>query len=136
MIFATLLLAAGWRLNSWDIERTALIGLVLMGLITWAAWVTGQNSHEVIHDLVTVPHAVIDEHGAWATRTLIVIGITGLLAVWGLWRPLVGQWKTGLLFVAILGSSLAFYTAHLGGLIHHPEIWPLFQTPSHPGHHH
>lgn len=135
MSFGLLLWSLGWGLKSWDLQRMALAWLVVIGLLTWFAYWTGQNSHAPLHDLLTVPHAVIDHHAHWAWRALIAVEATTILAAIGLWQPPRPVLKAGILIIAGIGTALIFYTAHLGGLIHHPETWPDFK-PAAPKHHH
>lgn len=134
-LFGIVIWLSGWRLKEGSMQRVALGWMILMGLITIPVYLTGQNAHEIIHDMPGVSHDIIDQHAQWALYALIAIEASALLALIGLWkhrpfsREISHLWKGAILIAAFLGFAFAFYTAHLGGQIRHTETRPGFVPP-------
>ncbi|MGE0129250.1 MAG: hypothetical protein AB7U82_14335 [Blastocatellales bacterium] len=70
---------------------------------------------------------LIESHQDAALFSSIIVGVSGVLALFGLWRSrreeALPRWVTvSALFLALAGSELMGWTAHLGGEIRHTEI--------------
>jgi uncharacterized membrane protein len=97
---------------------------ILLSLSALPVYFTGEPTEELVEGLPGVSEASIEEHEELAKTSLLVVLVTGAVALAGL------IWKTGLarilrvvVLVLALGSSgLMAVTAHLGGQIRHPEL--------------
>jgi uncharacterized membrane protein len=106
------------------LTHTAFILLLLAALSALPVYFTGEPTEELVEGLPGVSEASIEEHEELAKTSLLVVLVTGAVALAGL------IWKTGLarilrvvVLVLALGSSgLMAVTAHLGGQIRHPEL--------------
>lgn len=115
-------------MRSKDASIIALVWIIFVGIITIPVYMTGQNGHELVHDLPGVSHTFIDRHEQWATFSLIAIELTAIFAIMLFF--ILRQAKKGLLqlwtllFLLPLASSalLVAYTAWLGGEIRHTEM--------------
>lgn len=121
-----LLLAARWR-RSAELTNAALVVFVLAAAAAGTAYLTGEPAEGAVEDLAAVTEASIEQHEEAATVALVLTGLLGAGALFGLIgfrrQPLPPGWFTGAALVGALvaGGSMA-YTANLGGQIRHPEI--------------
>lgn len=126
-LFSLLLL--GWALirRSPELLKTALGVVVLVGLTTIPTYLTGEPAEHTIEHLPGVDKAFVEEHetmGQFALACGVVLSVVAAAAlgvgVRSSKRLLIGA------LVVWLANALAFgvmgYTAHLGGMIRHPEI--------------
>lgn len=107
----------------------AMLLIVVAALGAGVAKWTGEEAEDIVEDsgLVVVSHDLIHDHeeaAEWAFYAAAVLGLMALAAlVLGrknkpMPRPLV----LAVLVVGLGVSGYMGYTAHLGGLINHPEI--------------
>ncbi|MEI2737888.1 MAG: hypothetical protein V9F01_03785 [Chitinophagaceae bacterium] len=107
-------------------KTLSLYLLVLSALLTVPVFLTGEGTEELVEHMPGVNEGTIEKHEEMAKISLIVIIITGVIALSGIFfRKNAGITK--IIFVAALILSLASFgtmaqTAHLGGLIRHSEI--------------
>lgn len=126
-LFSLLLLAWAVIRRSPELLKVALIAVLLAGLSSVPAYLTGEPAEEVIEHMPGVDEAFIEEHESMGKFALVsgiglAIAATIALAV-GLTKPnylLAGAIVVGLLNALVFG--VMGYTAHLGGMIRHPEI--------------
>lgn len=126
VLLGTLVLAAALLLRHDGVRQTAYALLAAAGLFAAPAYFSGEPAEEVVEGIPAVQEAVIEEHEQTAEAALVAAGITGVLAL-GL---LVGERRKRLpaalpvvVLLSALGTTGAMgWTAHLGGLIRHPEI--------------
>ncbi|MFN7019541.1 MAG: hypothetical protein ACK4RG_09790 [Fimbriimonadales bacterium] len=126
-LFSLLLLAWAVLRRSPELLKIALIAVLLAGLSSVPAYLTGEPAEEVIEHMPGVDEAFIKEHESMGKFALVsgiglAIAATIALAV-GLTKPnylLASAIVVGLLNAFVFG--VMGYTAHLGGMIRHPEI--------------
>ena len=126
-IFALAVLAWGLLRRSPEVQRAAMLAMVVIAVFTVVAYLTGKGAEEVVEHLPGISHDLVEEHeeaALWAGWLLVA---TGLAAAWALWAGRGGRrapgWTTGaVLLLGALGFAASARTAHLGGLIRHPEI--------------
>lgn len=128
---ATLLLLVGWRRRSHELLTAAATGLVLLALSTVAVQQSGEGSEEIVEGLPGVDHEWVEEHEEAAEVTLVVVGVTGAVALLYLLlaaRPereaVTRRLLVGLLLLAALASVSLGRTAYVGGQVRHPEVRP------------
>lgn len=107
-------------------KTISLYMLVAAAIFTAPVYLTGEGTEELVEHLPGVNEAAIEKHEDMAKISLIVIIITGIVALIGLLlRKNAAVAK--LAFIGAVLLSLASFgtmaqTAHLGGLIRHSEL--------------
>ncbi|MBY0451247.1 MAG: hypothetical protein K2X01_11545 [Cyanobacteria bacterium] len=135
MILGLVLWGMALSLDIPQLYQTTLVWIMAMGAITILVYLTGTNSHELIHGLPGVRHEFIDTHQQWGTYSLsalLLASLTALVSLIMMQRAggsLSRFWKQCIFLTVLVSVGLTFYTAHLGGLIRHTEIRPGF-TPA------
>ena len=128
--------AALWR-KSRDLAEAGFAALLLLALLSIAAFKTGGPAAHLIHTIPGILRDQIHEHaeaadfGFWESEILGVLGLAGLWLMRGgkaAPRKLVVGAAAGALFV----TTVFLRIAHLGGLIRHPEISSDFSPPPAP----
>jgi len=107
-------------------KTLSLYFLVAAALFTAPVYLTGEGTEELVEKLPGVTEHAIEEHEEMAKISLIIIIITGVLALVGLFlrknataaRFIFG----GALLLSLASFGTMAKTAHLGGLIRHSEI--------------
>ena len=121
------LMGAGlWRKKS-ELIIAAHILLIVAGVGTLAAVLTGEGAEEIVEDLAGVSGSIIHEHeeagelARWFGLALAGFSLFVLLARRRM--TLVRRWGNQVtLALGILVTVLVGWTAYLGGPIRHPEI--------------
>ena len=112
--------------------RIALGFTVVLALFTVPVYLGGEPAEEIVEDLPSVPHAVLEEHEEIAKVTFVATEVLGALALLGL-AP---AWKRGRvpkhlayggLVLVLIAFGLLARTAYLGGQIRHTEIREILQ---------
>ena len=107
-------------------KSLSLYLLVAAAVLTAPVFLTGEGTEELVEHIPGVNEGTIEKHEEMAKISLIVIIITGAIALLGIFlRKNTGI--TRVMFIAASILSLASFgtmaqTAHLGGLIRHSEI--------------
>ncbi|MDM7461854.1 MAG: hypothetical protein P3X24_009455 [bacterium] len=126
-LFSLLLLAWAVLRRSPELLKIALVAVLLAGLSSVPTYLTGEPAEEVIEHMPGVDEAFIEEHESmgkfalWSGVGLAIVAVVALGA--GLRNPnrlILGAavaWLVNALVFGVMG-----YTAHLGGMIRHPEI--------------
>jgi uncharacterized membrane protein len=120
------LLILGMIKKNESYKGLSLYLLVAAALLTAPVFLTGEGTEELVEHLPGVNESAIEKHEDMAKISLIIIIITGAVALLGI----VIKKSTGLAKLVFTGAfllSLASFvtmaqTAHLGGLIRHSEI--------------
>jgi uncharacterized membrane protein len=112
-----------------ELKRTGFIVFVIMALLAFAAYVSGNAAQMVLKGREGVSDAVIKAHQDAALLAFISMEITGALAWLALWQyrqtSRTQAWTTtAVLVLSIVSFGLMAQTANLGGEIRHPEIVP------------
>ncbi len=104
----------------------SLFMLVAAALFTAPVFLTGEGTEEMVEKTIGVNEMAIESHEDMAKIALIVIIITGVLALGGVLLRKKASFAKILLPVVVLFSLASFgtmaQTAHLGGLIRHTEL--------------
>lgn len=82
--FALFLLIAGIWLRSDDIKAFGLLAFTVLGILTVGVYLLGQGGEDFVEDLAGVSHDAIEDHEKMATISLIMVGLTGILSLFGL----------------------------------------------------
>ena len=107
-------------------KTISLYMLVAAAIFTAPVYLTGEGTEELVEHLPGVNEATIEKHEEMAKISLIIIIITGAVALIGLLLRKNAAVAKLVFVVAILLSLASFgtmaQTAHLGGLIRHSEL--------------
>lgn len=120
------ILILGMTRKNESYKTLSLYLLVLSALLTAPVFLTGEGTEELVEHMPGVNERIIEKHEGMAKISLVVIIITGGIALLGIFlRKNASVAKFVFIAAAIL--SLASFgtmaqTAHLGGLIRHSEI--------------
>lgn len=125
IIGGLILLLGLFRKNEGFISLS-LYMLIAAAIFTTPVFLTGEGTEELVEKAVGVNESAIESHEDMAKISLIVIIITGVLALAGLLFRKKTALAKGILPLTILCSLASFgtmaQTAHLGGLIRHTEL--------------
>src|SRR5437867_4287493 len=80
------LVSLSWRRAAAEAWRYALVTLVLATASAVPAWITGNQSHEIVERRLGVTEGLVETHEEVAEGTLWVIVAMGGLAAFALWR--------------------------------------------------
>ncbi len=107
-------------------KTLSLFLLVAAALFTIPVFLTGEGTEELVENLPGVTENMIEKHEDMAKIAMIVIAISGVVALAGIFlrkNAAFGKF----IFIACFLLAIASFgtmaqTAHLGGLIRHSEI--------------
>lgn len=121
-----LLLILGMIRKNDSFKSVSLYMLVAAALFTAPVFLTGEGTEELVEKAAGVTESAIEQHEEMAKIALVVIIITGVLALAGLFlrkKETIGKALMTILVLFSLGSfGTMAQTAHLGGLIRHTEL--------------
>lgn len=127
LILGTLVLGVSEILKSDTGRKVGLLLLILISLLTFPAYFSGEGAEEIVEELANMDHHIIHEHEEAAEPFIIVmsaLGLVSLVSFFLLWKK--GQVKRWLLIsnlvLAVFCCTVAARVAHTGGLIRHPEL--------------
>jgi hypothetical protein len=150
--FALFLLLAGVWLKSDEIKAFGLLAFTVLGFLTLGVYLLGQGGEDFVEDLAGVSHDAIENHEKMATVSLLMVGLTAIVSLFGLTvykgfrlllrrapdkienaetesaainsRPYFPKWLIfAVLILALLSSGVLGYTGKLGGKIRHTEFY-------------
>ncbi len=123
------LLLWGLLRRSRDVQRAALGAVVLLAVVSYPVFLTGEPAEEQLEDSTWYQERLVHEHEERGEAALIAMLLTGGIAVVGLWQsrgsrpaaPALGGITAGGL---ALSAALFGWTALAGGVIRHEEVRP------------
>ena len=120
------ILILGMIKKNQSFKNLSLYLLVAAAIFTAPVFLTGEGTEELVEHLPGVNDNAIEKHEDMATISLIIIIITGVTALAGLFlrkKPGMARMVLGIALVLSLASfGVMAQTAHLGGLIRHSEL--------------
>jgi hypothetical protein len=109
----------------WARFRPAAYVILVIGALTAVpAFLTGEGAEEVVEHAAGVAESAIHAHEEAAEGALVVMALTGALALASIFLARLRE-KTGLvatIAMTLVTAGMMGRAAHLGGLIRHPEI--------------
>ncbi|MBI2730168.1 MAG: hypothetical protein HYX40_05355 [Sphingobacteriales bacterium] len=122
---AVLLIIALLRKNDL-LKITAAYLLVGAAVFAIPVFLTGEGTEELVEELPGVSASIIEQHESIAKISLIIILITGIIALAGIILKNKEKFFKNIVRLSLLLALISFgtlaQTAHLGGMIHHTEI--------------
>ena len=121
-----LLLYGLWRKRE-DIQRISMASLVIVGLLSVPAFLSGEGAEEAIEDQPGISEVLVEHHEDAANLAfwfLEVLAASALISLAVFRRPKALPTWIGLTVVIglIVCGTLLVRAGHLGGKISHPEI--------------
>jgi uncharacterized membrane protein len=119
-----------WRRRAREAWTYALVTLLLAWASVIPAWITGNQSHEVVEKQLGIKEGAVESHEEMAEGTLWITFAMGGLAAFAWWRttresklgPPPGWVRWAVLGTGLAGSAMLGYTALLGGrIVHGPQ---------------
>jgi hypothetical protein len=124
-LLAMITLLAGCLFRSRDLKRMGILLVVAVPLLIIPVFYTGRAAVVTVGNLPGVSLEVIGAHQESVQMTWIATTIGGLVALAGFvffLRRVPPSWFIAtVLALAMIGEAMMLRTAHLGGLIRHPE---------------
>ena len=124
-LLAVITLLAGSLFRSRDLKRMGILLVVAVPLLIIPVFYSGRAAVVTVGNLPGVSLEVIGAHQDSVEMTWITTTIGGALALGGFvffLRRVPPSWFIAtVLALAMIGEGLMIRTAHLGGLIRHPE---------------
>lgn len=111
----------GWILQRPDLERWALVALLVAGVFVIPAYITGLYAADVVADRVFVRPGIVQSHRVAATWALIPIVTTGALAGFALYEHEDRRLRHFVIAVGVVAAVVIGYAALLGSRIRHPK---------------
>lgn len=128
MAFAALLLAAGLLLRKDEVAKAGVWALLLAAASSLPAYFSGEGAEEVVEHLPGVLESLIHDHEEAAEKALAAALAMGAAAAVVLARFRARGFSRNAAAAALVLSlpalGLMAWTAHLGGLVRHPELNP------------
>ncbi|MBI3138696.1 MAG: hypothetical protein HYZ15_08940 [Sphingobacteriales bacterium] len=108
------------------LKTLSLYMLVAAAVFTAPVFLTGEGTEELVEKAAGVTDSAIESHEEMAKISLVVIILTGVMALTGLFTRKKEALSRIVLMAVVLLSLASFgsmaQTAHLGGLIRHTEL--------------
>jgi uncharacterized membrane protein len=125
-ILGALVLIVGMFRKNQSFINLSLYLLVAAAIFTIPVFLTGEGTEETVEKLAGVNENAIEEHEDMAKTGLIIILLTGALALVGLLfkknAAIAKMTVMGSLLLSVVSFGAMARTAHLGGLIRHSEL--------------
>lgn len=127
LLFSIPVLVWGLIRQNKEFIKLSLIGFIVVGIMAVVAVQTGESAEEVVEEIPTVSHDMIEAHeeagevAQWLAIALSLGGIGGLF----LMKKENSMFKSYLWILMVFSLVTAgsfIYTASEGGKINHPEI--------------
>jgi xanthine/uracil permease len=127
-IFALALIVWALLKRSDVLLRTALQGMVLIGLVSVGVYFTGEPAEHAIRTLPDFSRPIAHAHEEAAELATIAMGVVTLVAAFLLWRSRGRAMSRAEGVVALCGalvvSAMMGYAGFMGGRVRHTEIRP------------
>lgn len=126
LLFVAVAVGAGFVARKGTLVRFGLAMLVAVALSAVVVLFTGEPAEETVEHLAGVSKSTIEAHERVARPATFVVAALGAVALVGLARSRRREpsraFAGSILILALGSSALLAWTAHLGGVIRHPEI--------------
>ncbi len=112
----------GWATGRTDLERWGILALLVGGLFSIPAYITGLAAADVVADRTFVKPSDVQSHRYGATFALVPLILGGVLAGFSLYEREDARLRRFVLVIALIAALVTGYAAYLGSRIEHgPE---------------
>lgn len=134
LIFSLAILLIGCSLRSETTQRVGLWMVLATALLAIPAFLTGEPAEDIAVKFPGVEKAFIEEHedaAGMALGSAIAAGLAAAVVIFVSRKRTIPAWGlvTALVLSLVSAGGMA-WTAHLGGLIRHPEIRSALTQPN------
>ncbi|GLV54574.1 hypothetical protein KDH_14210 [Dictyobacter sp. S3.2.2.5] len=118
------------------LQKLSLWFLVLAALATAVAYLTGDGAAHIVESLNHASPDLIHDHESMARISLIIMFVTGIVAVFGILfytrKPVLPRYlQIIVMAILVINTGVLIYVGYLGGLINHPEIRSFLDASQH-----
>jgi uncharacterized membrane protein len=111
----------GWIRDRPELERWALVALLVGGVFVIPAYVTGIVAADVVGERIFVQPSIVQTHRFAATWAAIPIVTAGVLAGFALHESEDRRLRRFVILVGVVAAGAVGYAAYLGSQILHPN---------------
>jgi uncharacterized membrane protein len=111
----------GWIRDRPELERWALVALLVGGVFVIPAYVTGLYAADVVGERTFVQPSIVQTHRFAATWAAIPIVTASVLAGFALYESEDRRLRRFVILVGVVAAGAVGYTAYLGSQILHPN---------------
>ncbi len=128
------ILAYGLYSNADSIKKTALVTFVIMAVLTFPVFLSGEEAEDSVEQIAGVSEYLIEDHEELAEKAIWLMGLLGamsLVSLFSITKKLSSS-KTILIvtmIVSLATASLFAVVGNLGGKIRHTEIQNNSENP-------
>lgn len=126
---AVLVGITGWVLGREELERWALIALLVAGAFALPAYLTGLAAADVVGERTFVQPSMVQRHRTYATWATVPLVMAAILAGFSLAEPGDRRLRRFVLLVGVLAAGMTGFAAYLGARIEHSEEGAGASTP-------
>jgi uncharacterized membrane protein len=134
LVFSLAILLIGCSLRSETTQRVGLWMLLATALLAIPAFLTGEPAEDIAVKFPGVEKAFIEEHedaAGMALGSAIAAGLAAVVVLFVSRKRTIPAWGlVTALALALVSAGVMAWTAHLGGLIRHPEIRSAMAPPT------
>lgn len=110
----------GWILHRPELERWALVALLVGGVFAIPAYVTGVVAADVVEQRTFIQPSIVQTHRFAATWAAVLILTAGVLAGFALYESEDRRLRRFVIVVGVVAAGAVGYAAYLGSQIVHP----------------
>jgi uncharacterized membrane protein len=131
LLIALCFFVAGIRTKNAGTQRTCLVLIALLALLSIPIYLSGDGAMAVLSKNPGFPKDLMSRHYGWGLATLAVLALTGLAALVELWRSRSGVIDPLhlVLGLAVIALGLTFAADELGFVINHRELASTVDIP-------
>lgn len=111
----------GWIAGREELERYALISLLIAAVAAVPSYITGISTADDVAARTFVEPGLVQDHRTWATWAAILLLTCGIFAGFSMAQPKDRRLRRFVLIVGVLAAGLVGYSAFRGGKILHGE---------------
>jgi len=131
LLFALGFFIAGYRTKNVGTQRTCLVLIGLLALLSVPIYLSGDGSMAALSKNPGFPKDLMSSHYGWGLAALVVLALTGLAAFFELWRSrrAVIDPLHLVLGLAVVALALTFWADEQGLAINHRELASTVDIP-------
>jgi uncharacterized membrane protein len=130
-------ISLAWKNDT--LTKTSFYIFIAAGLFAIPVYLTGEGAEEIVEKFPGVSENIIEKHEEFAAISMVIILISGVISLAGLFLykrlQIAKVLKYAVLLFAFGSAIMMAQTAHLGGQIRHTEIRSAFASAADSGSH-
>ena len=114
----------GWIRGSDELERFALVALLIGALFAIPSYISGISAADVVSDRTFVRPGDVQSHRTWATWAAVALATSGIFAGFAITQRDDRRLRRFVILFGALAAGLTGYAAFMGGKITHGDDLP------------